>query len=316
MENLTSGSLFFLKDLEEFMKNYANKTSIEDGRQAYEELAQKWGAPKEEMKEIKDFLIPPVYAPQAGEIPIRFYRPLPSSTPAPLLIYTHGGGWMRGSIESYDTKCRLMAKKLGWPVISVDYKRSPEFKFPTPLDQLQTVYEWCQKNADSLGIHKDLIVLSGDSGGGNITTGFTHRLRKSHKPLPKALLLFYPCLDMKVDSPSVKLYGEEGYFLTAERIRYYRDNYLTKPEDSSSPEASPLLATDLEGFPPTFMVTAGCDPLRSENEKFVEKLQKAHVTSSIKIYPGVLHAFTLFYKAFPEAEEAIKWGTGELLKQV
>jgi acetyl esterase len=311
MDKLTKESLNFIEELDIFLKSYADKTSIEDGRQAYEELSQRWGAPFEKMDQVKDFQVPASHAPNAGPISVRLYRPTPAPH-LPLLIYTHGGGWMRGSVESYDTKCRLLAKKLGWAVLSVEYSRAPEFKFPTQINQLQTVYEWVQENDSLLGIVPHEITLAGDSGGGNITAGFVCRLKAQGKPMPKAMVLYYPCLDMKVDSPSTSLYGE-GYFLTAEKIRYYRDNYLSSPQDQNSPEASPIFCKNFQGFPPTLIVAAGCDPLRSENESFAAQLQDYKVPVSLRVYPGVLHAFTLFYKAFPEAEEALSWSVEKLL---
>ena len=265
----------------------------EIGRQSYEILVNYFEGEKPEVS-FEDFKI------QGGvhEITVRLYD---GSSQLPLIIYAHGGGWTRGNLKTHDVLCRQLSNQTGLQVLAVDYRLAPEHPYPAALDDMETVYNWALKKFSTL-------ILAGDSAGGNLVTSLTMKLRRDGMPQPKALILFYPSLDLRIPISSRNPY-DDGYFLTRFSINKLIMDYLQEKlaEAGTSCLISPILETNLKDFPKVIMVSAQCDPLQAEAEIFIKQLQAAGNQVEYLVIPRVLHAFAQFFDLYPEADGAVKW---------
>ena len=244
-------------------------------------------------------------------VPGRFYEPTSLAAGSPLLVFYHGGGWVSGDLDSHDNLCRFLAVEAGVRVLSADYRLAPEHPFPAAADDAQTAFEWAVAHADELKADRDRIALGGDSAGGNLAA-VTALHAGAVKPV--FLLLFYPAVDASVRRRSRELFGD-GFFLTDEKMDWFLDHYAPSREAHSDPRLSVLLAEDLSGLPPTYLATAGFDPLRDEGEAFAGKLARQGVPVVLRRHPGLFHGYAnilgvggVFREAVAEAVGALRTG--------
>jgi acetyl esterase len=212
----------------------------------------------------------------------RLYRP--SAPSGGLLVFFHGGGFVVGDLDTHEVPCRFLAERSGAAVLSVDYRLAPENRFPAAVDDALAAFRWAREHASELGADPRRIAVGGDSAGGTLAT-VVARLAD-----PAFQLLIYPGTDWNADTYSRRRFAE-GFLLTAEDIAFYRAHYLPDDAAARDPRASPLLADDLAGMPPGFVVTAGFDPLRDEGEAYAERLAAAGVPVALRREPSLVHGF-------------------------
>lgn len=222
-------------------------------------------------------------------IAVRIYVPLLHRDPAPALVYFHGGGFALGGLDSHDAPCRVLAEDGHCIVISVDYRRSPEHKFPAAVDDAIAAYRWVANNASKLGVDAQRIAVGGDSAGGNLAAVVALETRKDALR-PAFQLLIYPTTDMTMSMPSIRQMGR-GFFLEHDTMVWFRDHYLPNEAARRDPRASPLFADDHSSAPPAFVLTAGFDPLRDEGSAYADKLRDAGVPVRYKCYSSLFHGF-------------------------
>jgi acetyl esterase len=257
---------------------------------------------------VRDVCVPARNRP----IPVRIYTPADSQRDGrpPVLVYYHGGGWTLGSIATYDSICRKLARDIPALVVSVDYRLAPEHPFPAAVQDARLALEWVARNADELGGDARRLAVGGDSAGGNLATVVAMRARKDNGAPVALQALFYPSTDLsRTDYPSYRQYGQ-GHWLTTEAVEKFRRFYLPDPRDWSRPEASPLLAADedLSRLPPTLVMTAGCDVLRDEGQAYADRLRGLGVPVEYRLEPELIHAgLNLFNSAFyPDASRRVE----------
>ncbi|GAB4358830.1 MAG: alpha/beta hydrolase [Immundisolibacter sp.] len=224
-----------------------------------------------------------------GAIGARLYRPRAEGM-LPGLVFYHGGGWVIGDLDSHDDLCRDLAAGAGCAVLAVDYRLAPEHRFPAAAEDAIAATRWARLNAAELGIDPQRLAVGGDSAGGNLATVSALAARNAGLGLA-AQLLIYPVTDLtRLDSDSYRTYAD-GHGLTAEAMAWFREHYLTDAATAQDWRASPLLAPDLGGLPPTLVVTAEFDVLRSEGEAYARRLADAGVPTWLARYDGMIHAF-------------------------
>ena len=226
-----------------------------------------------------------------GSIKIREYQPPVAEDKSPALVYFHGGGWVIGDVDSHHELTANLCKKLGVKIFSVDYRLSPEYKFPIPFNDCFDAYDWISNHAELLGVDPEMISVGGDSAGGNLATSICVERKKKEKPLPNAQLLIYPATDLRLVTNSMIKDCNEGYVLTEELMKWFVDHYLDSDQLKNDPRVSPLLAEKLDGLPPALIITAGFDPLRDEGLQYSEKMKQENVTVVYKEYPAYIHGF-------------------------
>jgi acetyl esterase len=225
----------------------------------------------------------------AGPLRLRIYRPRgPGAESAPLVTFFHGGGWVIGDIDTHDGSCRILSRRTGAVVVSVDYRLAPEHPFPAALDDCDAAVTWVAAQARDLGADPGRLAVAGDSAGGNLAAAVTLRARERGGPAIAAQALVYPAVDFTTVRPSEMSNGE-GYLLTAAAMHWFAAQYLGD-HDPSDPRASPLLA-DLAGLPPAVVATAEFDPLRDEGRAYADALRDAGVAVDHLEFPGLVHGF-------------------------
>ncbi len=238
----------------------------------------------------------------AGEIPVRIYTP-EGSGPFPLIAFFHGGGFVLCSLETHDELCRAMCRDAGAVVVSVDYRLAPEAKYPAAADDCYAATAWCAAHAAELGADAARLVVAGDSAGGNLAAVTALRARDLGAPRIRHQVLIYPATHCDFDTPSYRE-NAQGYFLTADAMRWFWAHYLENPAQASEPYACPAHAADLKGLPPATVITAEYDPLRDEGEDYAAQLRAAGVPVVLKRYDGMIHGFVSMGDVFDDARAA------------
>lgn len=250
------------------------------------------------MKSTTDIEIPRKYTKADTPVPARVFVPKGDAPEGgwPCFVWYHGGGWVLGNISTENSFCTHIADLSKCIVISVDYRLAPEFPFPAGIDDSYEALVYVYENAEKLGINPAKVAIGGSSAGGNITAVLTHKLAEDKRfnfPTPVFQLLVVPVCDNTADAETHASYKE--YYntpqLPRDKMVWYRELYLPNKEDWTNPEASPIFYPDesFKGLPPAFVAVAGCDVLRTEGEQYAEKLRKAGVETTLRIYPGVPH---------------------------
>ncbi|MBD1372769.1 alpha/beta hydrolase [Hazenella sp. IB182357] len=225
-----------------------------------------------------------------ADIPVHVFHPKPANNDEKLscFIFFHGGGWVLPLVERDDALCSYIAKQTNSVVVSVDYRLSPEAKYPAPLNDAVNAIKWVFEHADQLGVDKHRIVTGGDSVGGNLTTASSLRLRDGGHPMPIGQLLLCPVINYNFDTVS---YSDPKSNLTKDGMKWFWSQYLKKPEDGYGTYTSVLSAESFEGLPRTFCATAEHDVLRDEAEAYVKKLQETGIEAKFTRFEGMVHNF-------------------------
>ena len=223
-----------------------------------------------------------------ASIRVRVYRPA-GEGPAAALVFAHGGGFVFCDLESHDGLCRNLTNRLGAAVVSVDYRRAPEHRWPTAAEDMYATVRWVADNAAELGIDADRIAVGGDSAGGNVAAVAALIARDRGGPSLRAQLLLYPVIAADFDTESYRLFGK-GFYNPEPALRWYWDQYVPEPADRQHPYASPLHG-DLAGLPPAVMVTTGHAPLRDEAFAYARALTDAGVAVTRCDFDGAVHGF-------------------------
>jgi acetyl esterase len=191
-------------------------------------------------------------------------------------------------------------------VISVDYRLSPEHKFPAAVEDSIAATGWISNNAAQLGIDAARLMVGGDSAGGNLAAVVAiHSRDTGHEPKLAGQVLIYPGTDFRMTHPSHRE-PETSILLTHSVIRWFRDHYLNSAADVDNWRASPALVDNLAGLPPAYVLTAGADPLRDEGDEFARRLQDAGVPVTYRHFPGQFHGFFTMGKLLPQANVAAR----------
>jgi acetyl esterase len=243
---------------------------------------------------------------------VRTYRPS-GDGPFPIIVYYHGGGWVLGSINSYDASCRALANCSDAIVVSVAYRQAPEHPYPAARNDAFRAYLWAMDLARTIGGDPGRIAVAGESAGGNLAAVVCLMARDQGLRQPLHQLLIYPITQFGFDSVS---YLEQAHAKPLDRatMKYFWKQYLSGGANAKDPYHSPLLSEDLTGLAPATILTAELDPLRSEGQAYAQALEDAGVLVFQKTYPNVAHEFFGFSNYVTEAREA-RQDAGEQLRQ-
>ena len=242
---------------------------------------------------------------RGGPIPIRIYRPeTEEQGPLPVLVYHHGGGWIFASIASHDRVSRLIANEAKVIVVTVDYRLSPEHRYPAASDDGEDAFLWARANAASFGGDPARVGVGGDSAGGHVSINIAQRQLAAGKPGPTAMLLFYPGAGLPQDDPSYRLFGR-GYALDSAFIEFILprvfEDYGPDRHVEADEYMDPASAPSLKSLPPTIIATAGFDILRDSGRRFAERLQADGVPVRYTNYPSLTHSFLQFSAVVKDA---------------
>jgi len=248
-----------------------------------------------------------------GPVSVRIYTPK-GTGPFPVLMYFHGGGWVWCDADTHEATCRHLCRLADCIVIFVNYRRSPEYRFPAANDDAYYATKWVSDHAGEIHADPSRIAVGGDSAGGNMSAVLALRARETMDFRLAFQLLVYPVTDMSdMDGGTYETYGE-GYFLTKALMKWFREQYLNSMEEALLPQVSPLLEKDLTGLPPALAITAEFDPLRQEGEAYAQRLADAGVAVQCSRYNGMIHPFWSMAGKIDQALAAYREAAGALQK--
>lgn len=227
-----------------------------------------------------------------ADLPIRIYVPNDeaASRGRPALIYFHGSGFVISNVGIFDSPSRALANRTRCVVISVNYQKAPEHKFPIPFDDAYSATQWVLRNADDLGIDARRTGVIGDSAGGTLAAAVCLKARDEGVDGIAAQVLVHAPTQYGRITPSM-IENARGMLLEAADIHWFYEHYLARASDAHNPHVSPMEAKSLTGLPPALIVTAEHDPLRDEGEQYGERLRTAGNPVVVRRYPGMIHGF-------------------------
>lgn len=246
-----------------------------------------------------------------GRLPVRVYTPHPvNCDPYPLIIYWHGGGWVLGDLERCDASPRTIAKLTQCIVVSCAYRRAPEHRFPAAHDDALAAYTWVVEHADSLGGDAERIATMGECSGANLACAVAGMARARGWPLPRHMALVCPIAGRLTESASRREHMAARPIGTA-TVDWWLAQAHDLPADAVDPRID-LLAADLRDRPPTTLVTAEIDPLRSDGDALAARLREHGVAVRHRCFQGVTHDFFGLGLFVTEAAVAETWVAREL----
>ncbi|WP_309650280.1 alpha/beta hydrolase [Nocardioides sp.] len=246
--------------------------------------------PREDVGAVRDVA--------AGGVPCRLY--VPQDAQPGVVVHLHGGGFVLNDVEVHDASARRLANRTRTAVLSVDYRRPPEHRFPAAPDDVDAVLAWVAREGATHGLDGPAYA-HGDSAGANLALVAALR----HPGRFDALVLIYPFLDPGQGFDSYRT-AADGF--GPREAAWYWEQYASCPDDLTDPDLAPLLSDRLGTLPPTLVVTAEHDPLRDEGEHLAVLLAEQGVDVVATRYLGQIHGFWRHDRVFPAA--------GQLMLQV
>ena len=232
-----------------------------------------------------------------GGVPGEFVRARGVTPGSGTILYLHGGAYCVGSPATHRAITSHLARRTSCRVFVADYRLAPEHPFPAAVDDAVAAYRGLLHDGGS----PQRSAIIGDSAGGGLALATALRLRELGEPLPAALVLFSPWVDLGTPDRGVEPAGEAmlSRAWTAECARLYLGG-----RDSGDPLASPING-DLRGLPPT-LVQAGQDELLLPDAR---RVQSALVTAGVPVelqeYPRRWHVFQVNAGVLADANRAL-----------
>lgn len=230
---------------------------------------------------------------------------IPQGEPKALLVFFHGGGWVVGSAAGYIPVCQVLAAASQCAILSVDYRLAPEYPFPVPVEDCYAATLWAAENCASLLGQALPLVVGGDSAGGNLAAVVALLARDRGGPALACQLLIFPVTDCDVKSDSYQRYSTGG-LLSSDLMRWFWDQYIADEAMRANPLASCLRADSLAGLPHAMIEIAAHDPLRTEGEKYAERLAAEGVSVIERRWHGLCHGFFQMATILPPSGDAVR----------
>jgi acetyl esterase len=237
-----------------------------------------------------------------GQVPCRLYLPDNTERP-PLMVYAHGGGFVQGSLPSWDAMLRELVRQSGAAALSVDYRLSPEHRFPVAFDEMVAMIRLAAREGDGLGIDPTRLAVGGDSAGANLALAAAVALRDAGERALGFMLLIYGCFSTDTESQSWQRFGR-GAGLSQTQMRWIWETYLERPEQQGDWRAAPALA-DLSGLPPAYLIVGNLDPLLDDSHRLAARLKESGVACELKVYEALNHGFIRYGRLIAAARRAV-----------
>jgi acetyl esterase len=222
---------------------------------------------------------------------VRVYTPREKTTGARgLVLFLHGGGFVLGDLETYDSVCRTICQDSGCVVVSLDYRLAPEHPFPAAVEDCYAALTWVAAHAADLGGDARRIAVCGDSAGGNLAAVMALLARKKGPAICYQVLIYPVTTARPGDLASHKTFGE-GTVLSLRAMRAFTAHYFGASGKASDFRGAPLLENDLSGLPPALILVGGYDVLHDDGTAYAKRLMEDNVPVTLIEYAGLSHGF-------------------------
>jgi acetyl esterase len=231
-----------------------------------------------------------------GTVKVRVVKPKGSTGPLPVILYTHGAGWVFGNAHTHDRLVRDLVVGADAAVVFPEFDLSPEARYPVAIEQSYAAAQWIGSHGAEWNLDATRLAVCGDSVGGNMAIALAMLAKERRDVRFVKQVLFYPVTDAAFETGSYHEFAE-GYFLARDGMRWFWDQYTTDEAERAQPTASPLRASleQLAGLPDTLIITAEADVLRDEGEAFAAKLRRAGVKATNARFGGIVHDFVMVH---------------------
>lgn len=237
-----------------------------------------------------------------GTIHLTIYTPQTGKSSYPMIVYYHGGGWVIATNGTYHASAQGLAERAEAVLISVEYRKGPEFKFPTAHNDAFAAYKWVLANASTIKGDSSKVAVAGESAGGNLAINVSIMARDSGIRKPVHQLAVYPVASNDLNTAS-KIQYKDAKPLGTPALPWFLMHYLSSADQSADKRIS-LVNASLTGLPKTTIIAAEIDPLLTEGKTLADRLQAAGVQTTYKLYNGVAHEFFGMASVLPEARDA------------
>jgi len=237
---------------------------------------------------------------------VRVYRPAKVGGPTGAILHAHGGGFVMCDVESSHPRNVELVRKLGVPLVSVDYRLAPEHPYPAALQDVFTALEWLASAPAGLAVDPTRIVLHGTSAGAGLVAAAALLARDRGGPAVRFQYLGIPMLDDRQDTASIRRFTDTPMW-DRDKAAIAWSAYLGQDVAGGADVdvyAAPARATDLRGLPPAYVNVMEFDPLRDEGLNYALALLAAEVPVEVHLFPGTFHGASMFPQAAIVRREA------------
>ncbi len=246
-----------------------------------------------------------------NQIPIRIYVPA-GTGPFPVITYYHGGGFVVFTIDTYDASARALANYANAIVVAVEYRKSPEYPYPAPLNDAIDGYKWVTQNIGKYNGIASKVAVVGESAGGNLAAEVAIAARDQGLQRPTAQVLVYPETSSNLTQPSDLFYTSSQLPLNLAALKYFDGLYVPDPSMANDLGVAPI-NNDLTNLPPATIIAAELDPLQSDGIAYAQKLKASGDQVSYKLYTGVTHEFFGMGAVVSKAKAAEQFAAAQLV---
>jgi monoterpene epsilon-lactone hydrolase len=229
-----------------------------------------------------------------------------------VLLHVHGGGFVLGSAKSSLGGDALMALATGKRILSIDYTVAPRGNWRIVTDQVVAVY----KAVLAQGYSAKSIGMFGDSAGGNIVPASVLKLRDQGLPMPGALVLLSPCVDLNLNGDTETTLRDADPALDFALNKAFLAAYAA-PEDMTNPYASPIYGDFKKGYPPVLIQAGTKELVLSDAVRLYQALKTAGGVAELDVYEGMAHVFQAYMTGTPEQKaayaESKRWWSSHLV---
>ena len=224
---------------------------------------------------------------ESGSVPVRIYRVgKPFESPAPAVLYCHAGGFALGNLDTDHRQCLELARRARCTVVSVDYRLTPEYRYPAALDDAIAVLNWMAAHATELGVDAGRVALAGSSAGAALAACMAYRAAAGSLPPVVFQLLHQPVLDDRPTASKTEFRTSAAFDGEAAELMW---RYYLGPAGAA--EAVPARRDQLAGLPPALITCAEIDPFRDEAIDYAQRLLRAGVCTELHVFARTCHGF-------------------------
>ncbi len=231
-----------------------------------------------------------------GRVKVYVVCPECITSPANVIFYIHGAGWVFGSFHTHEKLVRELAARTESVVVFPEYSRSPEVRYPVAIEQCYDILYKLPELLENMEIQINpcTLTVAGDSVGGNMAIAMSLMAKYRGGPCIQKQLLYYPVTNACFCTNSYRQFAE-GYYLYRQGMMWFWNQYTVSEYDRNQITASPLRADveQLGSLPDTMIINGEADVLRDEGEALARKLRMAGVDVTAMRFQGIIHDFVM-----------------------
>ncbi|MFB2564900.1 alpha/beta hydrolase [Rhizobium sp. IMFF44] len=216
--------------------------------------------------------------------PARLHHPIGRRA----ILYLHGGGFYSGSLRTHANIAGSLAKAASADVLLIDYRLTPENRFPAQRDDAIAAYRWLLTSGYKAGN----VVIVGESVGATLAIEVVLNQLRLSGPLPAAVVAMSPITDFAATGASLAANAASDPFMNKAELTLIHDAFA-RDRPLADPDISPLYG-NVSGFPPLLIQVGAREVLLDDASRFADKVRQAGGNVSLEVWPGMIHQWQIF----------------------